>query len=280
MCVCVWLWLWLPGEYISLWAGVFTIFWCLCWFDLGLIACGNTVVHAHITYVLKSCCFSLSLFNLFTLCLSADLPSVPFSLLICTIPSSFLPPVERTACGAQRQKKARQAQDLTERIQRPPGPVEQPHKHTLPLENRESTSHTHAPAHTDRVTHIFIFFYFPTQSPLLLFWPYLLSLFISSGPASFPLSTDVFEDDISSCSSSPNEQHGVHQSPAFSSLSGLSGDQLMSDFSAVGPPLNHSPSHAQVRKPCWDLAWLRLVYCTALDVPRQSDELIPTNNLW
>ncbi|XP_070768820.1 myocardin [Enoplosus armatus] len=108
---------------------------------------------------------------------------------------------ERTVCGAQRQKKARQAQDLTERIQRPPGPLEQQHEHTRPLENR---------------------------------------------PASFPLSVDVFEDDISSCSSSsPTEQHGVHQSPAFSSLPGLSGDQLLSDFSAVGPPLNHSPGHAQ-----------------------------------
>ncbi|XP_078108882.1 uncharacterized protein LOC144519546 isoform X1 [Sander vitreus] len=108
---------------------------------------------------------------------------------------------ERTVCGAQRQKKARQTQDLTERIQRPPGPVEQQHEHTLPLENRS---------------------------------------------ASFPLSTDVFEDDISSCSSSsPTDQHGVHQSPAFSSLPGLSGDQLLSDFSAVGPPINHSPGHAQ-----------------------------------
>lgn len=107
---------------------------------------------------------------------------------------------ERTACGAQRQKKARQAQDLTERIQHPPGPVEPQPEHTLPLENR---------------------------------------------PAAFPLSTDVFEDDISSSSSSPTEQHGAHQSPAFSSLPGLSGDQLLSDCSAVGPPLNRSPSQAQ-----------------------------------
>ncbi|XP_035481410.1 myocardin isoform X2 [Scophthalmus maximus] len=108
---------------------------------------------------------------------------------------------ERSVCGAQRQKKARQVQDLAERIQCLPGPVEQQHEHTLPLENR---------------------------------------------PASFPLSADVFEDDISSCcSSSPTEQHGVHQSPAYSSLPGLSGDQLLSDFSDVGPPLSHSPAHAQ-----------------------------------
>ncbi|KAL6109377.1 uncharacterized protein ACO6RY_12518 [Pungitius sinensis] len=106
---------------------------------------------------------------------------------------------ERTACGAQRQKKSRQTQDLTERIQRPPGPVE--HKHTPPLESR---------------------------------------------PASFSLSADVFEDDISSCpSSSPPEQRSARQSPDFTSLPGLSGDQLLSDFSAVGSSLNHSPCHAQ-----------------------------------
>ncbi|XP_030013758.1 myocardin [Sphaeramia orbicularis] len=108
---------------------------------------------------------------------------------------------ERSVCGAQRQKKARQAQDLSERIQRPSGPAEQQHEHTLPLENRS---------------------------------------------ACFPLSSDVFEDDISSCSSSsPTEQNGIHQSSGFPSLPGLSGDQLLSDFSAVGPALNHSPSPAQ-----------------------------------
>ncbi|XP_028282246.1 myocardin isoform X2 [Parambassis ranga] len=107
---------------------------------------------------------------------------------------------ERTTCGAQRQKKARQAQDLTERIQRPPGPVEQQHKYTPPPENR---------------------------------------------PASFPLSTDVLEDDISSSSFSPTEQHSAHQSPAFPSLPGLPGDQLLSDCSAVGPSLNCSPNLTQ-----------------------------------
>nr|XP_020473243.1 myocardin-like [Monopterus albus] len=108
---------------------------------------------------------------------------------------------ERTVCGAQRQKKACQAEDLTERIQHPPGPVEQKHEHTLPLENR---------------------------------------------PAPFPLSADVFKDDISTCpSSSPIEHHGIHQLPVFNSLPELSGDQLLSDFSAVALPLNHSPSHPQ-----------------------------------
>lgn len=116
---------------------------CLCWFDLGLTACGNTVVHAHITYVLKSCCFLLS--NLLS-SLSADLPSVAHL-------SRLLPPTERSVCGAQRQKKARRVQDLSERIQRPPGPAEQQHEHTLPLENRESTRirmhrHTHRHSHT------------------------------------------------------------------------------------------------------------------------------------
>ncbi|KAF3839657.1 hypothetical protein F7725_018374 [Dissostichus mawsoni] len=109
---------------------------------------------------------------------------------------------ERTVCGAQRQKKARHTQDLTERIRRPPG---------LWI----NSTNTHCPWRT-------------------------------VSPASFPLSADVFEDDISSCpSSSPTEHHGVHQSTAFSSLPGLSGDQLLSDFSAVGPPLIHSPGHAQ-----------------------------------
>lgn len=120
--------------------------------------------------------------------------------------------------------------------------------HTVPGEPWVNT-HPYAPAHTDRVTYIFLF---PNQPPLLLFWPYLLPLFISSGPASFPLSTDVFEDDISSCSSSsPTEQHGVHQSPAFSSLPGVSGDQLLSDFSAAGPPRN------QVKKWHWDLLLIK-----------------------
>ncbi|KAM9310714.1 myocardin isoform 2-T2 [Pholidichthys leucotaenia] len=108
---------------------------------------------------------------------------------------------ERTVCGAQREKKARQAQDLTARIQHLPGPVEQQLEHTLPPENC---------------------------------------------PASFPLPADVFEDDISSFSSSPPaEQHGSHQSPAFTSLPRLSGDQLPSDCSAVGLPHNKIQSHAQ-----------------------------------
>ncbi|XP_068180089.1 myocardin isoform X2 [Antennarius striatus] len=114
---------------------------------------------------------------------------------------------DRTVYGAQKQKRARQAKDHTERIQRPLGPAEQKQEHTLSLEKRH---------------------------------------------ASFPLSSDVFEDDISSCSSSsPTVQRAAHQSPALSSLPGLSGDQILGDFSAVGLPLNHSPSHAQS-----GLAWL------------------------
>ncbi|XP_061572990.1 myocardin isoform X2 [Cololabis saira] len=42
---------------------------------------------------------------------------------------------ERTACGAQRQMKACQVQDLTERIQRPPAPTALQHEHKLPLES-------------------------------------------------------------------------------------------------------------------------------------------------
>ncbi|XP_034029443.1 myocardin-like [Thalassophryne amazonica] len=113
---------------------------------------------------------------------------------------------ERSVSGFQRQKKARQSQDLCERIQHPPGPPEQRFECTVAQENAES--------------------------------PCIRT-------SSFPLSTDVFENDISSCSSSPpTEQHAVHQSPAFSPISGLSGDQLLSDFSAVGPPINLSPDQS------------------------------------
>ncbi|XP_055083567.1 myocardin [Periophthalmus magnuspinnatus] len=63
----------------------------------------------------------------------------------------------------------------------------------------------------------------------------------------FALPSDVFEDDISSCSSSssPTEQHGTHRSAAFPSLPLLSGEQLLSDFSAAGTQLHHSPGHTQ-----------------------------------
>ncbi|KAM9723361.1 myocardin [Menidia menidia] len=108
------------------------------------------------------------------------------------------PAQERSVCGAQRQKKARHAQDLAERIQRPPASVEHQHEHALPHESRVA-----------------------------------------------PFPADVFEDDISSPSSSTTEQHGAHQTPAISSLTGLPGDQSLSDCVAVGPTLNCSPSHAQ-----------------------------------
>lgn len=135
---------------------------CLLFFDasVGLNSDGLPVAtQSHITYALKSCCFSHSnlLFSL-SLSFSACLPSVPF---IFHHPSLFLQPTERSVCGAQRQKKARQAQDLSERIQHPPGPVEQQHEHTLPLENRESTR---VQTHTHRIAYIL----FLTQSLQLL----------------------------------------------------------------------------------------------------------------
>lgn len=103
---------------------------------------------------------------------SADLPSVPFSPLICI----SLPPIERTVCGAQRQKKAHQTQDLTERLQHPPGPAEPQHKHTRPLENRESI-HPHAAVHASHN--------FP---PTLLCSAFDLNSFHPSFPQILPLS--------------------------------------------------------------------------------------------
>lgn len=158
MCVCVHI----QREYISLWAGVFTIFWCLCWFDLGLIACGNSVVHAHITYVLKSCCFSLS--NLLS-SLSAALPSVPFSPLICT-PS----PLQRGLCVGPRGRRrlARRRTSLR--------------GSNVRLDLWSSSTNTHCPwrtvsqhasactgTHRQSHTHLFVF---PTQSPLLTLPPF------------------------------------------------------------------------------------------------------------
>ncbi|XP_067094915.1 myocardin isoform X2 [Osmerus mordax] len=82
------------------------------------------------------------------------------------------------------------------------------------------------------------------QGPLDLVHKHALPL--ENYPVSFPHTSDVFEDDISSYSSSSSpEQLGVHQSPAFSSSPGLSGDQSLSDLSPLGPPLTHSPTHAQ-----------------------------------
>ncbi|CAL8341035.1 unnamed protein product [Gadus morhua 'NCC'] len=73
-------------------------------------------------------------------------------------------------------------------------------------------------------------------------------------PAFLPLSSDVFEEDISSprsssSSSSPPERHALRRSPPFSPSPGLAGDQLMSDVSPAGTPPSATPSttprHAQ-----------------------------------
>lgn len=71
-----------PREYISRGAGVFLL--CLCWFELGLIAFGNTAVHAHITYDLKS---------FLRLSLSLRSPICFFTYLHHS--SLFLPPLQR-----------------------------------------------------------------------------------------------------------------------------------------------------------------------------------------
>ncbi|KAL2083991.1 hypothetical protein ACEWY4_019509 [Coilia grayii] len=108
------------------------------------------------------------------------------------------------AGGAQRQKRARLADDLSEKIQLRPSPLELLNKNILPLENT---------------------------------------------PVSFPVASDVFEDDIScSCSSSSSspEQLGMHQSPAFSLSPGLGSDQSLSDLSPVNTPLNRSPNQCSL----------------------------------
>ncbi|XP_017570089.1 myocardin isoform X1 [Pygocentrus nattereri] len=62
---------------------------------------------------------------------------------------------------------------------------------------------------------------------------------------SFTSPSDVFEDDVSSCSSASPEQLGIHQSPGFSSSPGLSSDQSLSDVSPVATPISCSPSSVQ-----------------------------------
>ncbi|KAM9488470.1 uncharacterized protein Hap1MRO34_005401 isoform 2-T2 [Clarias gariepinus] len=107
---------------------------------------------------------------------------------------------DKTSGGAQRQKKARLLENVSEKIQRQSGSIELLQKHIAPLENTS---------------------------------------------VSFSLPSDVFEDDISSCSSASPEQLGTHQSPSFSSSPGLSSDQSLSDVSPIAMPINHSPSNVQ-----------------------------------
>ncbi|XP_062395773.1 myocardin [Sardina pilchardus] len=111
---------------------------------------------------------------------------------------------DRGVGGAQRHKRARLADDLTEKIHLRHSPLELRNKNILPLENT---------------------------------------------PGSFPVASDVFEDDIScSCSSTSSspEQLGMHQSPAFSLSPGLTSDQSLGDLSPVNTPLNHSPSQCSL----------------------------------
>lgn len=165
---------------------------------------------------------------------SPVLHSVPCPLFSHVLSICF--PAERTTSGTHRPKKARQTQDLaSERVQHPPGPPE--HKHPLPLESRESTCNL-GRGHSSSAQ----------SSPLrfvpdidLLGLPAPPSSPISSGPPLFPPSADVLEDDIAA-----KERRGGRHSPGFTPLPGLPGDQLLSDFLAVAPPLNHSPGHTQV----------------------------------
>ncbi|XP_047011517.1 myocardin isoform X3 [Ictalurus punctatus] len=107
---------------------------------------------------------------------------------------------DKASGAAQRQKKARLVENVSEKIQRRSGSIELLQKHTAPLENTS---------------------------------------------VSFSLPSDVFEDDISSCSSASPEQLGTHQSPSFSSSPGLSNDQSLSDVSPVAMTINHSPKNIQ-----------------------------------
>lgn len=77
-------------------------FLCLCCFELGLTACGNAVVHAHITYVLKSCCFSSLHSPLLLSLLISHLWLI--SPLICTIPPSFSH-LQRGLCAGPRGRR-------------------------------------------------------------------------------------------------------------------------------------------------------------------------------
>ncbi|XP_028836950.1 myocardin [Denticeps clupeoides] len=79
--------------------------------------------------------------------------------------------------------------------------------------------------------------------PLELLHKNILPLENSS--VTFPLASDVFEDDISCSSSSSPDQLGMHQSPSTSSSPGLAGDQSLSDLSPVSTSPNHSPKSIQ-----------------------------------
>ena len=53
--------------------------------------------------------------------------------------SVLLLSLDRSVCGTGRQKKARLANNLGEKVQHRPGPLDLIHKHILPPENRELT---------------------------------------------------------------------------------------------------------------------------------------------
>lgn len=93
---------------------------------------------------------------------------------------------ERAVCGAQRQKKARQVKDLTERIQHPPRPVEPQHKRTQPPKSGESTCiHMHQCTHSHR--HFSFFHFHSTSSATLLTLPPFTFHFLRSSRSSlFP----------------------------------------------------------------------------------------------
>ena len=77
----------------------------------------------------------------------------PFGPPLIPVPRHLLLPADPSVGGAQRQKRARLADDLSEKIQRRPSPLELHKKNRIPLENSEWNSPPHTPLHTAQAHH-------------------------------------------------------------------------------------------------------------------------------
>lgn len=171
VCVCS-----LPRENISLWTGVFTIFRCSAGLNVDWLPVATPLCHTHITYVLKSCCFSLSKSPL----LSAGLPSVPpISPLICTI--SPCPRREDCVWGPEAEEGSAYAGPYWKDPASARACGSTARTHTAPGEPWVNI-HPHAQAHTDSHTHLFF------SSSNLLSSSFDLTSFHFSFPQALPLS--------------------------------------------------------------------------------------------